>query len=141
MTSLAERICSPVARAELERRWKAVRDRMPEKALDAIIVQGSANTVGLGGYFRWFTGSSPIGNHALTVIFPKDGLMTLVTHGPFNGDIKLGGDDPAFAGIGRRLTTPAFPAVSYTAEFEAEIVAREIEKSGYRRIGIVGHDG
>ncbi len=141
MTSLAERICSPVARTELERRWKAVRDRMPEKSLDAIIVQGSANTVGIGGYFRWFTGSSPIGNHALTVIFPKDELMTLVMHGGFGGDAKLDGRDPAFAGIGRRLTTPAFPAISYTAEFEAELVAREIAKSGYRRVGIIGHDG
>ncbi len=141
MTTMAERICSPVTRAELERRWAAVRARMPELALDAIIIQGSANTVGLGGYFRWFTGSSPIGNHALTVIFPKDALMTLVTHGPFNGDSSVNSDDPAFAGIGRRVTTPAFPAVSYTSEFEAELVAREIAKCGYRRVGILPHDG
>lgn len=141
MTKLADRICSPVERGELERRWAAVRSRMPELALDAIVVQGSANTVGLGGYFRWFTGHSPIGNHALTVIFPKDNLMTLVCHGPFNGDTKVDSDDPAFAGIGRRITTPAFPGISYTSEFEADLVAREIVEKGYRRVGILPHDG
>ncbi len=141
MTTLAERICSPISREELERRWAAVRARMPDLALDAIVVQGAANTVGLGGYFRWFTGSSPIGNHALTVIFPKDALMTYVCHGPFNGDSTLDGKDPALAGIGRRFTTPAFPAISYTSEFEAELVAREIVKNGYRRVGIFPHDG
>lgn len=141
MTSLAERICSPVSRGELERRWQAVRTQMPDAGVDAIIIQGSANTVGIGGYFRWFTGSSPIGNHALTVIFPKDDLMTLVCHGPYGGDAKLDGKDSALAGIGRRITTPAFPGISYTSEQEAEIVARELTKCGYRKVGIIPHDG
>ena len=77
-----ERLCNPISTAELERRWAAVRDAMPEQKLDALIVQGANNLAGTGGYFRWFTGVSMATSYPATVIFPRDGLMTLVSHGP-----------------------------------------------------------
>jgi Xaa-Pro aminopeptidase len=141
VTSMAERVRSPVSRGELERRWQAVRAQMPDAGVEAIVVQGASNLVGIGGYFRWFTGSSAWGNHQPTVIFPKDELMTLVCHGAYDGDAKLDGNDPVLAGIGRRLTTPAFPNINYASEYEAEIVARELVKGGYRKVGIFPHDG
>src|ERR1043165_3991121 len=86
-----DRLCNPISTAELERRWKAVRERMPEWKLDALIIQGANNLGGTGGYFRWFTGVSMGTSYPATVIFPRDGLMTLVSHGPM-GTERLGVD-------------------------------------------------
>src|SRR5437870_6906902 len=73
-----------------------------------------------------------------TVIFPKDGLMTLVSHGPIGGARKLNGNDPVWRGVGQHLTTASFPAIDYCIPYDAELIAREIKKAGYRNVGIVG---
>jgi Xaa-Pro aminopeptidase len=133
-----ERLCDPISLAELERRWRAVRAAMAETGLDALVVQGAGNLAGTGGYYRWFTGVSPIGSYPQTVIFPRDGLMTLVCHGPLDGEHDLKGEDPALPGIGRRLTTPMFPAIGYGNAYDAALTARELKRSGHRAIGLVG---
>ena len=133
-----ERLCNPVSLGELERRWRAVRAAMADNGLDALVVQGWCNQAGTGGYFRWFTGVSPIGSYPMTVIFPRDGLMTLVCHGPLNGAHDLKGEDPTLPGIGRRLTTPMFPAIGYSNAYDAALTAQEIRRCGCRAVGIVG---
>jgi Xaa-Pro aminopeptidase len=133
-----ERICNPISLGELERRWKAVRAAMAGAGLDALVVQGFCNQAGTGGYFRWFTGVSPIGSYPQTVIFPRDGLTTLVCHGPIHGESELKGEDPTLPGIGRRLTTPMFPAIGYSIAYDAELAAREIERGRLRAVGFVG---
>jgi Xaa-Pro aminopeptidase len=131
-----QRLCNPLSRAELERRWAAARDAMT--GIDALLVQGACNLAGTGGYFRWFTGISAATSYPQTLVFPQDGLMTIVSHGPFDGDTTFDGDDPALPGVGRRLSAPSFPAVDYTGGYDATLVARAIEQGGYRRIGLVG---
>jgi Xaa-Pro aminopeptidase len=139
MASADERACNPVSTGELERRWAVVRAQMPAAGIDALVIQGANNLVGTGGYFRWLTGiSSAQTSKPQTVIFPREGLMTLVCHGRFNEDTKLDGTDPALPGIGRRFGTPSFAAVNYTDGYDAEIVAREIKKGGFRSVGFVG---
>ena len=133
-----ERLCHPIPMSELERRWQAVRAVMAEQRLDALVIQGACNMVGTGGYFRWFTGVSPIGSYPQTVIFPRDGLMTLVMHGPLHGEHDLKGEEAMLPGIGRRLTTPMFPGIGYANAYDAELTAGEIKRSGYRAIGLVG---
>ena len=133
-----ERLCNPISTAELQRRWAAVRNAMPERKLDALIVQGANNLAGTGGYFRWFTGVSMGTSYPATVIFPKDGLMTLVSHGPIGGERNLDGNDPVWRGVGKALSTASFPAIDYCIPYDAELVAREIKKAGYRNVGIVG---
>lgn len=133
-----ERLCDPVSMTELERRWRAVRAAMAEAALDALVIQGACNLAGTGGYFRWFTGVSPIGSYPQTVIFPREGLMTLVCHGPLDGAHDLKGEDATLPGIGRRLTTPMFPAIGYANAYDAELAAREIKRGGFRAVGLVG---
>ena len=132
-----ERLCNPISTAELERRWKAVRAAMAERKLDALIVQGANNLAGTGGYFRWFTGVSMGTSYPATVIFPRDGLMTLVSHGPMGGERELAGKDPVWRGVGLALSTASFPAIDYCIPYDAELVAREIRKAGYRNVGIV----
>ncbi len=138
MAQTDERLCDPVSMTELERRWAAVRALMRENGFDALVIQGANNMAATCGYYRWFTGISAPSSYAETVIFPRDGLMTLVCHGPVNGMTKYDGDDPGHPGMGMAFHTPSFPAIGYTVDYDAEIVAREIGKAGHRKVGYVG---
>jgi Xaa-Pro aminopeptidase len=133
-----ERLCNPISTAELQRRWTAARDAMAEHKLDALIVQGANNLAGTGGYFRWFTGVSMATSYPATVIFPKDGLMTLVSHGPIGGERKLDGNDPVWRGVSLALSTASFPAIDYCIPYDPDLIAREIKNAGHRNVGIVG---
>jgi len=135
--SVEDRLCNPVSRAELERRWKAVRENMAAEGFDALIVQGASNAAATAGYYRWLTGISALNAYAQTVVFPREGLMTIVCHGPIGGEFKHDGNDPLYPGIGRRLTTASFPGISYNAVYDAELIAGDINKNGYGRIGYV----
>jgi Xaa-Pro aminopeptidase len=133
-----ERVRHPIARAELERRWAAVRTAMRALGLDALVIQGASALAGGGGYFRWFTGQIPFGTYANSVVFPLAGPMTLVRHGDLGHVAELDDRDPAQPGIGRVLSTPHFPAVHYTGRFDAELLANAIREAGHRTIGLVG---
>ena len=135
------RISSPISNSELERRWAAVRQRMEADGIDALVVQGSSGYSGGSGHFRWFTGKPAANSYAQTVIFPRQGLMTLLHNGDKGGQFTLDGSDPTHPGVGRRLTMPSFPAVSYCGGYDAEIIAREIRAGGYRTVGMVAPSG
>ena len=137
MTQVDESIANPIPTSELERRWSVVRERLREPSIDALVVQGANGYSGGSGYFRWFTGKPAANTYPQTVIFPAEGLMTWLLNGERGGEKNLNGSDPNYPGIGRRFTTPSFPAVDYTGRYDAEIIAREIKKSGYRKIGLV----
>jgi Xaa-Pro aminopeptidase len=132
-----ERMCNPLSVAELERRWGAARTRMKSAGLDALLVQGF-NSFSGGGYFRWFTGLAAGVGNPNTLIVPVEGLMTLVCHGDEGGARTLEGRDPAFPGIGRRLTVPNFPSAFYLSDLDPKIVAQEVHRLGIRSLGRVG---
>jgi Xaa-Pro aminopeptidase len=132
------RVSPGVSRVELERRWALARERMRELGCEALVVQGAANTVGIGGHFRWFTGASALTSYAQTAIVPLQGAITLVAHGGLGSEARLGGSDPAYPGVDRRLGTASFPAVHYTGSYDADIVAREIRRAGFASIGLIG---
>ena len=135
-----ERSVTPISDVELERRWSAARAHMREAEIDALVVGGANGWA--AGYFRWFTGEGVDSGNPRTVLFPVEGLMTLVEHGPLNGEMKLDGSDPANRGIGRRLTTPSHLfSVCYTGGQDAELIAREIRRAGCRTVGLVGTVG
>lgn len=136
--SMIERFSDPTPRAEMERRWKAVRERMSERGLDALIVQGANNLAAGGGYFRWFTGLGALPNPAQTLVVPADGLMTLVSHGAAGRVVDLDDRDETLPGVGRRLFTANFPMVRYTGQQDAEAVAAEITRAGFQAVGLVG---
>lgn len=136
-----ERISNPISNAELERRWTAARKAMSDAGLDALVAQGANGYAGGSGYFRWFTGKPAANTYPQTVIFPCEGLMTLLHNGESGGAWDLDGSHPSYPGVGRRLTTPSFPAIGYTGGYDAQIIARELRGSGCRRIGMVGPTG
>ena len=138
MSKVSERACNPVSLAELQRRWAAVHETMESTGIDAIVVQGSNNAVGGGAYARWFSGSSAFSSQPQAIIFPKKGLMTSVTHGPLNDRLVSDGENPDYPGVGLRLSTPSFPSVGYTGRYDAELLAGEIKRNGFRKVGLVG---
>jgi Xaa-Pro aminopeptidase len=141
MTEQDQRICDPVSTAELERRWKAVRAQMSQAGLDALVVEGANNSVGGGGYVRWFTGLSAPSSYPHTVIFPAQGPMTLITHGASGEQAELNATSQNYPGVGRKIGAPHFPSVGYSGRNEFEAAAREIKQSGFKTVGLVGANG
>lgn len=138
MQAVDERLCDPVSTPELERRWAAARSHMQAAKLDALVVQGSNGYAGTAGYYRWLTGMPSVNSYPHTAILPRDGLMTLVQQGDRGGEKTMDGTVQEFCGVGRRLSTPGFPAIEYCSGYDAEIIAADISKNGYRSVGLVG---
>ena len=136
MTLNEERVCSPVSDAELKRRWSATRSKMRDAGIDALLVSGAQDW--MNGNIRWFTGLPANNGYPRSAIFPVEGLMTLCEQGPFNAEMKPDAGETANRGTGKKIFTPSFPgAIHYTGRYDAELLAREISKAGYRTVGLV----
>src|SRR4051794_36597909 len=96
------RTVSRVSEAELARRWNAAREAMRAEGIDALLMQGFSDLSG-GGYFRWFTGQQTGSLYPRSLIFPLEGLMTVVENGPLGGRAKPDGKDSSMPGIGTRV--------------------------------------
>ena len=138
MAGRDERLRDLVSRGELERRWAIARAIMDEAGVDAIVAQGSANNLGINGYARWLTGAAFIGAYPTTVIFPRSGTMTIVSHGAFNGEMEMDPDNEEFPGAARRLTMPSLPAIAYTSRYDGELAAGDLNKRGVKTIALLG---
>ena len=130
-----ERIVNAVSEQELQRRWATVRARMHEQGLDALVVQNSNDWV--GGYVRWFSNQPANNGYPMSLVFPLEGGMSLVEQGPFEGLRASDPADAASSGIARRLTTPSYPSVAYTGNYDADLVLAELERFGARSVGLV----
>ena len=93
---------------ELDRRWKAVRERMAAKGITHLVVQSQQRYV--GGYFRWFT-DLPGANYHITAVFPLDEDMTIISHGAGAPAPASAPPEWALRGVKERINTPAFPNV------------------------------
>ncbi len=83
MEQLSERLQTPISTAELQRRWAAVRAVMEREKIDVLLMQN--NNDHMGGYVKYFTDLPATNGYPLTVVFPRDDLMTLVSQGQFGG--------------------------------------------------------
>ena len=122
MEQLSERLQTPISTAELERRWAAVRAAMERDKIDVLLMQN--NTDQMGGYVKYFTDLPATNGYPLTVVFPRDDLMTLVSQGPFGGVTELNGK--------RRRHPPRRQAVVHHAELLVVLLHRAL-RSGARR--------
>jgi Xaa-Pro aminopeptidase len=135
MERVNERLCNPVSNAELERRWKAARAHMKSAGIDALVMQN--NNDFLGGYYRWFTGQPATHAYPRAALFPVEGLMSVVNQGGFDSVTRSDGSAQPNFGIGQRFGTPSFVSAAYTGAYDAEIIAREINKAGYKTVAYV----
>src|SRR3974390_936149 len=131
-----ERLLNPSSNGELERRWAAARRLMAERDVEALVVQ--SNNDWLGGYGQMVTDPPAVNGYPKSVIFHAKDFMTLVDMGPRGGRRVLGGNDEIFRGVGEIRQTPMFTSVDYTGEYQAELVADELKRRGYKTVGTVG---
>ena len=133
-TTGSERIRAPIPTRELERRWAAVRKAMAAEGIDILVMQNDNQF--LGGYVRYFTDFPARTGYPVTVLFPANDEMTMISHG---GPPKPPGP-PAWAlrGVKARLARPYFRTAHYTNGWDAEEAVKVIKARGDRKIGIVG---
>jgi hypothetical protein len=115
MEQLSERLQTPISTAELERRWAAVRAAMEREKIDVLLMQN--NNDYMGGYVKYFTDLPATNGYPLTVVFPRDDLMTLVSMGR------------SAAPIIRPRTATASPrrqAMAHHAELRLVLLHREL---------------
>jgi Xaa-Pro aminopeptidase len=136
MPELSERLNTPISTAELERRWKAIRAAMEREAIDVLVMQN--NNDHMGGYVKYFT-DIPAGNgYPVTVVFPRDDLMTVVMQGPFGGAEELTAQgDGVRRGVKRVLTTPSYASAVYTKDYDPELAASALAPFAKGTIGLV----
>lgn len=135
VSELSERLNTPISTAELERRWSAVREVMSDTGLDVLVMQNNSDS--LGGYVRWFT-DMPGFFYPVSVVFPREAPMTVVTHGPL-GERELPPEgDGVFRGVERVIGTASFPSVHYTRTYDAELLAPALEPFARASIGLLG---
>jgi Xaa-Pro aminopeptidase len=135
MSNGTSRAVNAVSPEELARRWGAVRARMKERGIDALVVQNSSDWV--GGYVRWFTNQPATNGYPTGVVFPQEGGLSLIEQGPSGLLRESSEEDVRATGIARRLTTPSYPSVHYTGAYDAQLAANELQRLGARRVGLV----
>jgi len=124
-----------ISQHELERRWKALRERMAAKKIDYLVVQSQNR--GVGGYFRWFS-DLPGGNYPNTAVFPLDGDMTIISHGPAAPAPPANPPDWALRGGKEKLNTPAFPNVWWEDAWDADKAVKVMMRKKPKTVGLVG---
>jgi len=120
---------------ELDRRWKALRERMAARGIDYLVVQSQQRYV--GGYFRWFT-DLPGGNYPNTAIFPQDDEMTIIGHGPAAPAPPANPPDWALRGVKEKINTPAFTNVWWEDAWDTKKAVEVIMRTKPKTVGLVG---
>jgi Xaa-Pro aminopeptidase len=130
-----EMVIAPISDKELERRWKAVRARMKDEGIDALLMQD--NNEWLGGYIKWFTDTAGASAYPMSVIFPREDLMTTVTSG---GKPPNDYAPPPWTlrGVKQRLTAPYFTTLCYSNTYGAEKAVEALQSWKKGKIGVLG---
>jgi Xaa-Pro aminopeptidase len=130
-----DKLTSRISTGELERRWTAIREMMGRQKLDYLIIRNDEGF--LGGNVKWFTDLSARNNQHLTVIFPADEEMTLISHGPA---LPAEPGPPAWAarGVKTRLAAPYFASAHYTSTWDGEMAVDVLKEKPGATVGLVG---
>jgi len=129
-----ERLRAPIPERELKRRHDAVRSMMKAKGIDCLIMQNCSKH--LGGYVRWFTDVIAENSYPVTVIFPLNDEMTMISSG--------GPPRPAFPplwatyGVKEVIGLPYFLTFNYTNTMDAEAAEKIVREMGAKTVGVVG---
>lgn len=137
MTDLAGRVNTPISTKELERRWVAVRAAMAEHKIDVLLMQN--NNDFMGGYVKYFTDVPALTGYPITVIFPRDDLMTVIAQGDFGMERTLSAaGDGVYRGVQKIVGAPYFASAHYTWAYDAELAEKALESFAGGTIGLVG---
>jgi Xaa-Pro aminopeptidase len=132
-----ERVNHPISTAELERRWAAVRAAMTDQRIDALLMQ--SNNDWMGGYVKYLTDVPATNGYPVTVVFPKDERMTVIAQGPMGVVRELPPEgDGVRRGVARFMGMPSYASCPYTAEYDAQLAEKALEKYSGGTIGLLG---
>lgn len=135
--NLSEKLNGPISTSELERRWRALRERMTDAGIEVLLVQN--NNDHMGGSVKYLTDHPATNGYPQAVIFPREDEMTVVRQGPFGGVVQIGAEGhPIWRGVGRVMTTPAFVTAPYTAAYHDALVVEALAPFSAATIGVVG---
>jgi Xaa-Pro aminopeptidase len=122
-----------VSDAELERRWKLIREEMKKQQIDCLLIQNDNRY--RAGMVRYFTDIGCLSN-PVTVLFPINDGMTLLSNG--------GGYSPpqtpvwACRGVKDLIGVPVFPTYNSAVNApDADAAVELIQKRSYQKIGLV----
>jgi len=133
----SERINHPISTAELERRWAAVRAAMMDWKIDALLMQ--SNNDFMGGYVKYFTDVPATNGYPATVVFPADERMTVIGQGPMGVVREFGPQgDAVRRGTARFMGMPSYASCPYTAEYDAQLAEKALERYAGGTIGLLG---
>jgi Xaa-Pro aminopeptidase len=124
-----------ISQHELDRRWKAVRERMAARGIDCLVTQGQQRYV--SGYFRWFTDIAEA-NYPITAIFPLQEEITIIGHGPGAPAAPANPPDWALRGCMKKINVPAFTNVWWEDGWDAEKAVEVIGRLKPKTVGFVG---
>ena len=137
MAEASERINTAISTAELERRWAAVRAAMAEHRVDVLLMQ--ANNDFMGGYVKYFTDVPATNGYPVTVVFPHDERMTVIGQGPFGVVRELPPEgDGLRRGTARFMGTPSYASAHFTAEYDAVLAERVLDRFAGGTVGLLG---
>ena len=137
MPETSERINKAISTAELDRRWAAVRAAMAEHRIDALLMQ--ANNDFMGGYVKYFTDVPATNGYPVTTVFPRDERMTVIGQGPFGAVRELPPEgDGLRRGTARFMGTPSYASAHYTAEYDALLAEKALERFAGGTVGLLG---
>ncbi len=135
--ALSERKNTPVSDAELNRRWALARGVMEENKVDVLLMQN--NNDHMGGYVRWFTDVPATNGYPVSIVFPRDGQMSLVRQGPFGLARELpGGSDGVLRGVAKLYGTPSYASAPYTRDYDPELLIEALRPYAKATIGLLG---
>jgi Xaa-Pro aminopeptidase len=93
----------------------------------------------LGGYVKWFCDLPTAWGYPVTIVFPREGEMTVIMTGPHGATRELSpGEDGRFPGVGRIMTTWSYASASYTATYDPTRIVEALRPFPRGRIGLVG---
>lgn len=134
---LSERIVDTVSFAEQERRWAAVRQAMNRDGIDVLLFHNL--TESLPGYVRWIADEWHGGGYPVSVVFPRDDYMSVVSHGPMGATTELDPHtSPIRRGVKRVLHAASFVSAHYSRHYDAERIVEALREYPHARVGLVG---
>lgn len=116
---------------EMERRWKLVSQQMAVEDIDCLLIGAYDNM--LGGYYRYFTDLT-VCDYPMAALFHRDIDLTVIGH----GGVRAASVPELFTHrTGTYPATPMMPTLFYTDDYVPKLLADEIKKRNYKRVGIV----
>ncbi len=129
----------PISHKELDRRFKAVREAMEREKLDCLIMQN--NNQFLGGYTRYFTGLPTSNGYTMTVIFPLNDDMIIISHGApsIPGPPAFPPTPPEWAvyRVKERINMPYIPTLTRTNDMDAKAAVEVLKRLKIKSLGVV----